>query len=258
MVADLLFMLGVSLGIQALFFAIAASLRTDKVTDLSYSLTFLVLALILFGRSDAGGAAPLALASMIGLWSVRLAGYLVYRVMRMGRDARFDGVRERFWKFLQFWFFQGIVVWTVMLPTMIWFGLAAGPAPWSVWMTAGAAIWCAGLVIESLADAQKFRHKERLGPRARWMQTGLWRYSQHPNYFGELLCWWGLFVFVQPGLGWWFPLALVGPLSITYVLIGVTGIPTLVRSAEAKWGDDPDYRAYRGATSLLIPWPPRG
>jgi steroid 5-alpha reductase family enzyme len=258
MIHDLLFTLALSLGIQAVFFAFAAAFRTDKVTDLSYGLTFFVLAAVLLAHGDTSWGPQLALAGMVMLWALRLAGYLLYRIMRIKRDPRFDGIRERFWKFFQFWFFQGLIVWVIMLPTILWFSLPeAGGGTWTRWMVAGAATWLVGLVIETLADVQKFRYKSREGKAARWMSIGLWRYSRHPNYFGELLCWWGLFVFVLPGLGWWALLGLAGPLAITYVLLAVTGIPTLEKSANEKWGADAEYQQYRRDTNKLVPWPRR-
>ncbi len=110
-------------------------------------------------------------------------------------------------------------------------------------------------MIESVADQQKFAFKQTPGGRGRWTDTGLWRYSRHPNYFGELLCWWGIFVFVAPGLGAWSLLALVGPLAITAILLFATGIPTLEASATRKWGENPEYHAYRARTRSLVPWP---
>jgi len=258
MVFDLLLTLGISLGIQAVFFAFAAAFRTDKVTDLSYGLTFIALAVVLLTRGDPSWWPQAALGGMVILWGLRIAAYLLYRIVHIGRDARFDGIREHFWKFLQFWFFQGLIVWVIMLPTILWFHLPAASGAWSIWLTAGASVWAVGLAIETVADIQKYRYKILERDRARWMSTGLWRYSRHPNYFGELLCWWGLFLFVLPGLGWWAVPGAVGPLSLTYVLLAVTGIPTLERSATRKWGDDPAYQAYYRRTSRLVLWPPRG
>jgi len=251
---DLLTTFVISLLIQAVFFLIAAPLKTDKVTDLSYGLTFIALALILLFQNNPSQPAQLALASMVVVWGIRLAGYLLYRITRIKRDPRFDGIRERFWKFLQFWLFQGIVVWVIMLPVTLWFG---NPGPWRPMMFAAVIVWLAGLLIETVADIQKFRYKTLAGEDARWMASGLWQYSRHPNYFGELLCWWGVFLFTAGDLGVWTWLAVLGPLSLTVILLYVTGIPTLERSAERKWGSDPGYRQYRKTTSMLIPWPPR-
>src|SRR5678815_5674374 len=142
----------------------------------------------------------------------------------------------------------------MMLLIRMWFVLCGVNEGWRGWMAAGALIWLAGLVIETVADAQKFGFKNREGLRSRWTDRGLWRYSRHPNYFGELLCWWGIFVFTLPGLGWWALAGLAGPLTITVLLLFVTGIPTLEASAQRKWGQDPEYAAYRRRTNRLVPW----
>jgi steroid 5-alpha reductase family enzyme len=247
-----LWTLAVSLVVQALFFAVATTFKTDKVTDLSYGLTFVILALGLLLTSRDGGGPGLVLALMVVLWGGRLAGYLVYRIVRMGRDARFDGIRERFWAFAKFWLLQGIAVWVIMLPVTLWF---SRPGPWNGLMAIGAGTWLSGLVIETTADLQKFREKSRPGGGSRWVASGLWRYSRHPNYFGELLCWWGVFVFVAGDLSAWSWLAVAGPVAITALLLFVTGIPTLEASALRKWGRDPAYAEYRRRTRLLVPLP---
>jgi steroid 5-alpha reductase family enzyme len=254
MLHDVLLTLVVSLGIQAVFFAFAASLKTDKVTDLSYGLTFVTLAGWLLSRGDTGDATQLALAAMVILWGVRLAGYLFYRILSIGRDARFDGIREHFWPFFKFWLGQGIAVWVIMLPVTIWF---SAPSRYTPWMSIGGTIWALGLIMETVADAQKFAAKTRPGGNERWVDEGLWRYSRYPNYFGEMLCWWGVFLYVAPGLGAWNALGMLGPVSITVILLKVTGIPTLEKSAAKKWGSNPEYQAYLNRTRRLVPWPRR-
>jgi steroid 5-alpha reductase family enzyme len=254
MTYDLVVTLGISLAIQAAFFVVAATARTDKVTDLSYGLTFIVLAVVLLGRTAGPTGPQIALALMIVAWGVRLASYLFYRILHIQRDARFDGIREQPLKFLQFWFFQGVAVWVIMLPTILWFARPDAIRSRTGWMTAGAAVWLIGLVIETVADIQKYQFKRAGGTRARWVDHGLWRYSRHPNYFGELLCWWGLFVFVLPDLGWWILVGAAGPLAITGLLLFGTGVPTLEKSANEKWGTDPEYLAYRRRTHRLVPW----
>jgi steroid 5-alpha reductase family enzyme len=223
------------------------------VTDLSYGLSFVVIALVLLSGGDRSAWPQLVLAGMVVVWGLRLAAYLLFRIIHMGRDARFDGVRENFVRFLRFWTFQGIAVWVIMLPVIVWF---AAPGPWTPLMSIGLAVWSVGLVIESVADAQKYAAKSRAGGAGRWMETGLWRYSRHPNYFGELLVWWGIFGFVAGDLGGWQWASIIGPLAITFLLLKVTGIPTLEASAARKWGQNPDYQAYVRRTSRLVPWPP--
>ena len=111
-------------------------------------------------------------------------------------------------------------------------------------------------MIESVADAQKSAFKAREN-RGRFITSGLWRYSRHPNYFGEMLVWWGLFVFAVPFLDGAAFAVVIGPVFITLLLLFVSGIPLLERSAEAKYGDDPAYREYKRGTSILVPLPPR-
>ncbi|MSO50728.1 MAG: DUF1295 domain-containing protein [Acidobacteria bacterium] len=254
MLQDVLMTLGVSLLIQAVFFVFAATLRTDKVTDLSYGLTFVIIAAILLVHGNPAHLPQLVLAVMVMLWGVRLAGYLLFRIIHMGRDVRFDGIRERFWPFFKFWLGQGVAVWVIMLPVTIWF---AAPGNWTPWMSIGGTVWAAGLVVESVADAQKFAAKRQPGGGTRWMTTGVWRYSRHPNYFGELLCWWGVFLFVAGNYTGWAWVGMVGPLAITAILLKVTGIPTLEASARKKWGDNPEYQAHVRRTSRLLLWPPK-
>ena len=254
MTDSLLLTLGISLLIQAVFFAFAATLKTDKVTDLSYGLSFVLIAIALLVRGDAGHRPQLALALMVILWGLRLAGYLLFRIVHMGRDKRFDGVRENFLRFLRFWVFQGIAVWIIMLPIIVWF---AAPGDWHALMMVGAIVWAVGFVIEAIADAQKFAAKSRPGGEARWIETGLWRYSRHPNYFGELLVWWGIFLFVVRDLSLVERVTIIGPLAITFLLLRVTGIPTLEASAAKKWGDNPGYQAYVARTSRLVLLPPK-
>ena len=155
-------------GIQVVFFFFASLFKTDKVTDLSYSLSFILLAvLLLAGRR---GAYPLQIVVtlMIVVWGLRLGSYLLVRIIKMKRDARFDGIRENLSKFAAFWFFQAITVWVVMLPAILFLGLRSAPVmnP-AVWI--GVFIWLAGLIVESAADIQKYRFRTDAANRGRWI-----------------------------------------------------------------------------------------
>jgi steroid 5-alpha reductase family enzyme len=242
--------LAVSMAVQAVFFAFAAGLKTDKVTDLSYGLTFVLLSAGLVWATGRTAPSAVILSLMVCAWGVRLAGYLLFRILRMGRDKRFDGVRERPLAFAKFWLLQGVAVWAIMLPVALWFGAPGGG--WGIEKSIGLLVWLAGLVIETVADVQKFRHKTSAAGRDRWTDVGLWRHARHPNYFGELLCWWGVFVFVAVDLGTWALVAVAGPLMITGLLLFVSGIPPLEQSAQRRWGTLPEYQAYRKRTRLLI------
>lgn len=245
----------VSLGVNAAFFAVAAIRKTDVVTDLSYSLSFAVLALAL---PDMGAHRPVQLvaALMVLLWALRLGGYLFGRILRIKVDHRFDEMRDKPLRFARFWILQAISVAVIMLPASYLLGRESVPrfGPWAI---AGLAIWFLGLTIETVGDAQKSAFKGTKKNRGRFVSSGLWKYFRHPNYFGEMLVWWGLFVYAVPFLhGAAFAVA-IGPAFVCLLLLFVSGIPLLERSAEEKYGADPAYREYKRRTSILVPLPPR-
>jgi len=244
----------VSLVIQAVFFAIAAIFVTDKVTDLSYSLSFVSIALLLLFLERAYAPLQLLAAAVVVVWGARLGGYLFVRIHKMKRDRRFDGIRENPMRFLRFWILQAVVVWLVMLPQTVLLSTPNPPAPGAVsWM--GVLLCAVGLVLESVADAQKYRFKTSQGGASGWISSGVWKYSRHPNYFGEMLVWWGLFLTALPVFAGALWLTAVGPVSITLILLFVTGIPPLERKYEEAFGDDPRYQEYKRNTRLLIPLP---
>ena len=244
----------VALVVNAAFFAIAAARKTDVVTDLSYSLSFAVLALAL-PFVGAGEAVQLVASLLVLLWAARLGLYLFRRILRIKVDHRFDEMRDRPLRFARFWLLQAVSVAVIMLPVSYLLGLDDPPG-FGLWALTGAAVWLVGLAIETAADAQKSAFKEKNPDR--FVTSGLWRYSRHPNYFGEILVWWGLFVYAVPALDGWAFAVVAGPVFITLLLLFVSGIPLLERSADAKYGDDPDYREYKRRTSILVPLPPRG
>jgi steroid 5-alpha reductase family enzyme len=246
----------IALLINGAFFAVAAARRTDVVTDLSYSLTFALLAIVLLFT---GAREPVQLVAslLVVVWAVRLGGYLFRRILRMKVDHRFDGIREEPLRFARFWLLQAITVAVVMLPVSYLLD-RAHPSAFGAWAVVGGAVWLVGLLIEAVADAQKSAFKTKAENRGRFIASGLWRYSRHPNYFGEMLVWWGLFVYAAPVLHGAAYAVVAGPVFITLLLLFVSGIPPLERSADESYGDDPAYREYKRRTSILVPLPPRG
>lgn len=246
----------VALAVNGVFFAVAAAQQTDVVTDLSYSLTFALLAVVLL-FTGAGKPVQLVASLLVVVWAIRLGAYLFRRILRMKVDHRFDGMRERPLRFARFWLLQAVTVAVVMLPVSYLLDRDHPPG-FGIWSALGAAVWLAGLVVEAIADAQKAAFKAKEENRRRFVASGLWRYSRHPNYFGEMLVWWGLFVYVIPALHGWAFAVIVGPVFITLLLLFVSGIPPLERSSEEKYGSDAGYREYKRRTSILVPLPPRG
>jgi steroid 5-alpha reductase family enzyme len=253
--SDDLFALLISLGINAAFFAAAVSLKTDKVTDLSYGLSFLAIDAGVLLRSRTFDAGRLAVAALVLLWSLRLASYLFSRILKTGVDHRFDGIRESFPRFARFWILQAVTVWIVSLPLILYLG-GASPRPADLQLILGGMIALAALAFEAVADMQKSAF-HRAGSKGGFIRSGLWKYSRHPNYFGETVFWWALFAAALPALAGWRLLAGLGPVFITALLLFVSGVPLLEKAADAKRGGDPEYQAYKAATSLFVPLPPR-
>jgi len=254
-VTAILISFAIALAVNGAFFAFAAARRTDVVTDLSYSLTFALLAVVLL---FAGAAEPVQVVAslLVVVWAARLGIYLFRRIMRTKVDHRFDGMRDQPLRFARFWLLQAITVAVVMLPVSYLLD-QDDPPGLGAWSIAGGAVWLAGLLIEAVADAQKAAFRAKEENRGRFVASGLWRYSRHPNYFGEMLVWWGLFLYVVPVLHGAAFAVVIGPVFITLLLLFVSGIPLLEKSANEKYGGDAAYRDYKRRTSILVPLPPR-
>jgi len=251
----ILTLLGISIALQVILFIPAYLLKTDKLTDMGYGLTFIFLGLIFLLRGQITGD-KLLLFGMILAWGLRLIIYLLIRVIKVGKDARFDQIRGSFTKFLTFWVGQGFSVWVIMLPTLIY--LNSDTSGLGTLSFFGFFVWGFGLVIETVADFQKFRFKNNPKNKGKWIQSGLWKYSRHPNYFGEVLCWAGVYTYCLNYLsGLNALIGLVSPVFITSLLLFVTGIPKLEERHDKKYGDKKEYQEYKRKTSKLILWPPK-
>jgi steroid 5-alpha reductase family enzyme len=244
----------ISLGIQFVFFTAAFLFQTDKFTDLTYGLTFIILAVLGLWIHQDFSILKIVLAAMVVLWGIRLAGYLFYRILKIKKDSRFDEIRENFWKFAGFWFFQGISVWAISIPVSYLLS-QNNPGDFDTFSYLGVAVFLIGLVIETIADIQKFRFKQDSKNKGKWIDTGLWSYSRHPNYFGEILCWWGVFFYILPYIYNWGYLTIIGPVYITVLISFVSGIPILEKRYNERYKDNEDYQEYKENTSILVLWP---
>ncbi len=239
-----------ALGINIIMFIPGYLFKTDKLTDLSYSLTFIAL-ISISALLNEFSKTKIILLSMILIWALRLGIFLFIRIQKMKYDKRFDGIRESFLKFLKFWTLQGLAVWVILLPAL--FFMLGNPNK-IFW--AGLIIWATGLILESIADLQKYKFNQN--NKDAFINTGLWKYSRHPNYFGEILCWIGIYTFTFTSLNLTQKLiGLASPLFIMFLLLFITGLPPLEKAADAKWGKQKTYKEYKRKTSILIPWIPK-
>ena len=176
------------------------------------------------------------------LWGTRLALYLLIRILKTGTDKRFDNVRENPLKFLVFWVFQMVWVFVVSLGVIFVNSPSAERPgyediePKDVTVIIGALMFLFGLALETVADQVKFSFRNNPENKGRFCNVGPWRYSRHPNYFGEIVVWWGIFVMSTSILTTWKWIALLSPLFITTILIFGSGIPLLERAADRRYG----------------------
>ncbi|WP_372984037.1 DUF1295 domain-containing protein [Microbacterium sp.] len=240
--------------IQILAFIPAMLLRTERFFDLTGSLTFLAISAALVLMTPMPDARSWILAAMVILWAARLGSFLAMRVHKAGSDGRFDEIKGSPVRFLQVWVIQG--AWVSITAAAAWIAIstdAASRAPIG-WLTVvGIIVWVAGMTIEIVADAQKSAFRADPRHKDEFIRTGLWSRSRHPNYFGEIVIWVGVFLTAAPVLGGWQWVAILSPLFVILLLTRVSGIPLLEARAEKKWGDRADYVEYRESTPSLIP-----
>lgn len=230
--------------------------QTEHYFDLTGSLTFItvvVTALVLSGATD---ARALLLALLVVVWAGRLGSFLFARIRRDGRDGRFDALKPNPLRFLLTWTLQGLWVLITVAPALAAM-TSLQPRPLDPFAAIGLAAWAFGIAIEVVADRQKRAFRRDPANRGRFIATGLWAWSRHPNYFGEITLWTGVALLAAPVLSGWQHVTLVSPLFVYLLLTQVSGIPLLEARAEERWGSDPAYRAYRDRTPPLVPRPPR-
>ncbi|KAM6568138.1 hypothetical protein CsatB_016123 [Cannabis sativa] len=246
----------VTVGYQLLFFIVTALLKIDKVTDFAGSTNFIILAVLTLVVKGSWHFRQVVLSCLVVVWGLRLGLFLLLRILQWGEDRRFDEMRQNLGKLAVFWIFQAVWVWTVSLPVTVVNASNREPS-FEAADIIGWIIWLIGFLIEATADQQKLQFKNAPENRGKWCNVGLWKYTRHPNYFGEIFLWWGIFVASTPildGAEW---LVIIGPIFLTLLLLFISGIPLLEASSDKKFGNVAGYATYKKTTSPLIPLPPQ-
>jgi steroid 5-alpha reductase family enzyme len=242
--------------IQWVVFVPSYLLQTERFFDLTGGLTYITVAVVAVLLSDAPDARSYLLLAMVVIWAVRLASYLFLRIRKAGADKRFDAIKPSFPRFLNTWTLQGLWV-TLTLSAALAAITTTERVGIGTVTAVGLVVWVVGIGLEATADAQKSRFRADPANKGRFIQTGLWSWSRHPNYFGEILLWVGVAIVALPVLRGWQWVTLISPLFVALLLLRVSGVPLLEKAAEEKWGGQLDYEAYKYRTSLLVPRPPR-
>jgi steroid 5-alpha reductase family enzyme len=247
---------GLAFVAQWLAFVPAYLGRTERFYDLTGSLTYVSVTVIAVVLGPAPDARSLLLLGLIVVWAARLGWFLVSRIRAAGHDDRFETIKASGPRFLLAWTLQGLWV-ALTLAAALAAITTRVRAPLDAPAIIGLLVWLAGFAVEALADDQKRRFRADPANRGRFIRSGLWAWSRHPNYFGEIVLWSGIAIIALPVLAGWQLVTLVSPVFVAFLLTRVSGIPLLERKADATWGGQPDYEAYKAATSVLVPRPPR-
>jgi len=230
--------------------------QTEKYYDLMGSVTFLsVIALALY-LSAPHDLRAILVAAMVCIWALRLGSFLFGRIRRDGHDKRFKQIKTAPLRFFLTWTLQAS--WVVLTSACALMIITSNISkPMGLIGIGGALIWLIGFAIEVVADGQKNTFRKQAENKDRFIASGLWAWSRHPNYFGEIMLWTGIAIMAVPILSGWQWIVLISPIFVTFLLTKVSGIPMLERIADKKWADDPEYQSYKSRTPALIMKPPK-
>lgn len=246
----------IAFGVNIAVFVPSFLAKTEHYYDLTGSLTYLTVTLVALITAEDRDLRTVLFAVLIVLWAGRLGSFLFRRVRRDGGDGRFDKIKLDFLRFLMAWMVQGL-----------WVTLTAGAALAA--MTSGAKedlgvigiigliVWIIGFAIEVTADRQKSAFRADPANQGKFIDVGLWAWSRHPNYFGEITLWLGIAILALPVLQGWQYATLISPVFVFVLLNFVSGVPMLERRSDKKWGGQGDYEAYKAKTPVLVLRPPR-
>lgn len=239
------------IAIQAFCAFFAIRFRTDKLTDLAYGWTFFLIIWWLYWSISTQTWIHTVLWIVISVRAIRLAWYLFLRVLALGKDKRFDGVREQKRSFLKFWWLQTVVIFVMLVPALFVMNESVTQFAWYTWVGVLLSMW--GLLLETFADRQKFSRKQQYPTRP--CIHGVWSKVQYPNYLWEILFWVGIYVICFASLSerwriWW----AISPFTITRLLIFVTWIPPLQHMHSKQRWEEKEWQVYEQKTPKLIPY----
>ena len=244
------------IGIQWAAWIPASISKTERYYDLTGGLTYLIVvgfSLWAGSQSETPSLRELIVSLLVVIWSLRLSSFLYFRIHRTGKDGRFDQLKTSPIRFLVPWTLQALWVFLTMIVVIV-INSQSGSAPaLGIWDGIGLSIWIIGFGIEFIADNQKTVFNAEPNNQGKWIDSGLWAYSRHPNYLGEILLWTGIAIFGISCFTGLERFAWISPIFIYLLLTKVSGIPILDRRALEKWGDDPEYQKYRDNTPAILP-----
>lgn len=248
--------LAILLACMSLLWVASVILENASIVDPFWGTSFVILGWTYFSRTPGGDEArKILLMSLVSLWGLRLTIYLLWRNWGRGEDFRYQAFRHRYGRhrywwvsFFQTFMFQGVLAWIVSSSLL---GAQVGGGALNILDFLGVGIWLVGIIFEAGGDWQLARFKADPANQGRLLTTGLWKYTRHPNYFGDAACWWG-YGLISLAAG--SPLAAIGAVVMTALIVRVSGVALLEKSLRR---DKAGYAAYARRTSAFIPLPPK-
>ncbi|MGZ6898033.1 MAG: DUF1295 domain-containing protein [Acidimicrobiia bacterium] len=245
-----------SVGLMLATWVLSVLWRDASIVDPIWPLGFVVVAWVTRAVADGNDARQWLLVGLVSVWGLRLSGYLAWRKRGAPEDFRYQAMR-RHWgprfalvSLVTVFLLQGLLLWIVSLPVQL--GQVRTSPDVGPLAALGVALWLLGFAFESIGDLQLARFKADPASAGQVMDRGLWRYTRHPNYFGDACVWWGIaLVAAETGIG---AIGIVGAVVMTVLLVRVSGVPMLEKSMATR---RPGYAAYVARTSAFIPRPPR-
>ena len=241
--------------IQLVVFLISFALKTEHYYDLTGGITYISVILYALNQKQLMGALDLrsmVLGSLILIWAIRLSSFLFLRIKKAGKDRRFDKIKTNFTRFMLAWTLQGFWVFMCTLPAIT--AIASEPKEMDLFLIGGTVLWLLGFIVEVVSDQQKSKFNQDPKNKGQFISTGLWSYSRHPNYVGEVLLWAGIAVISFPVLSGIQYVALISPVFTYLLLTRVSGVNLLEASANKKWKGNKDYEAYKEKTPVFFPF----
>lgn len=240
-----------------LAFIPAALKQTEHYYDLTGGITYITVTTVAVLLSSELDLRATLVAAMVIIWAVRLSSFLFLRISKSGGDGRFDDIKNRPLRFFMAWSLQGL--WVLLTAAAALAVITSGVRePLGAIGIGGITVWTIGMLIEITADRQKSSFKSRPDSEGKFIDEGIWAWSRHPNYFGEILLWTGMAIVALPVLSGWQWATLISPVFVAFLLIKVSGVTLLEKRADQRWGGQDDYEEYKRRTPVLIPKPPTG
>ncbi|MCB9457464.1 MAG: DUF1295 domain-containing protein [Anaerolineaceae bacterium] len=242
--------------IQWIAFIPAFRNQTERYYDLTGSITYITVTAVAVLLSPKSSPRSYLLLALVVVWALRLGSFLFMRIRAAGSDRRFDAIKPSAPRFLLAWTLQGLWVSFSLAAALAAITSAIMPRL-GVFAVVGLAVWLLGMGIEVIADRQKRQFRKDPANKDKFIQSGLWAWSRHPNYFGEILLWLGVAIIAFPVLRGLQYVTLISPLFVYVLLTRISGVPMLEARADEKWGGQPEYEDYKARTPVLFPQKPK-